>query len=35
MEHKRNSSWNIATDFHVDMSFSILDITKMLESYVN
>jgi len=35
IEHKRNSSWNIATDFHVDMSFSILDITKMLESYVN
>lgn len=32
-EHKINSPWNIAADFSVDMSFSIQEITGMLEEY--
>lgn len=32
-EHKTNSPWNIAADFNVDMSFSILDIAGMLSGY--
>ena len=32
-EHKYNSPWNIAADFPIEMSFSILDITKMLQEY--
>ncbi len=32
-EHKVNSPWNIATDFRVDMSFSISDIKGMLDQY--
>lgn len=32
-QHRYNSPWNIATDFNVDMSFSVKDITSMLEQY--
>ncbi|MCI9540701.1 MAG: AAA family ATPase [Lachnospiraceae bacterium] len=32
-EHKYNSPWNIAADFPIEMSFSILDITQMLQEY--
>lgn len=32
-EHKTNSPWNIAADFLVDMSFSVKDISGMLEEY--
>ncbi len=31
--HKRNSPWNIAADFLVDMSFSMNDIQGMLDDY--
>ena len=31
--HKTNSPWNIAADFHVDLSFGTSDIAGMLESY--
>ncbi len=31
--HKMNSSWNIAVDFKVDMSFSADEIAGMLEEY--
>lgn len=31
--HRVNSPWNIAADFLVDMSFSVKDITGMLEEY--
>lgn len=34
-EHKVNSPWNIATEFKVEMSFSIQDIAGMLEEYEN
>lgn len=33
VEHQYNSPWNIATDFTIDMSFSIVDIVDMLEDY--
>jgi len=33
--HKRNSPWNIAADFLVDLSFSVTDITGMLTEYEN
>lgn len=33
-EHKYNSPWNIASDFDVDMSFSIEEIGTMLDEYV-
>ncbi|OSB19240.1 hypothetical protein B2H94_09110 [Clostridium sporogenes] len=33
-EHKYNSPWNIASDFYVDMSFSIDEIKTMLDDYV-
>jgi hypothetical protein len=32
-EHKFNSPWNIASDFDVDMSFSIEEIKTMLDDY--
>lgn len=32
-EHKRNSPWNIASEFTVDMSFSAADIAGMLAEY--
>ncbi|MBP3609069.1 MAG: helix-turn-helix domain-containing protein [Lachnospiraceae bacterium] len=32
-EHKDNSPWNIAADFDIDMSFSPVQITEMLEGY--
>ncbi|MCM1543512.1 MAG: hypothetical protein NC121_19980 [Blautia sp.] len=32
-EHKRNSPWNIAAKFRVDMSFSVEDIAGMLDEY--
>ncbi len=32
-EHKENSPWNIASDFLVDMSFSVDEIAGMLEEY--
>lgn len=32
-EHKLNSPWNIATDFLIDMSFSVDDIKGMLGQY--
>lgn len=32
-EHKYNSPWNIASDFDVDMSFSIDEIKTMLNDY--
>lgn len=34
-EYKRNSPWNIAADFLVDMSFSQTDIAGMLNDYEN
>jgi len=34
-EQKYNSPWNIASDFNVDMSFSITEISTMLDDYVN
>ena len=34
-EQKYNSPWNIASDFDVDMSFSVEEIKTMLEDYVN
>ncbi len=34
-EYKRNSPWNIAADFLVDMSFSVQDIAGMLAEYEN
>ncbi|WP_251862238.1 AAA family ATPase [Clostridium sp. Marseille-Q2269] len=33
-EHKYNSPWNIASDFDVDMSFSVEEIKTMLDDYV-
>ncbi|KIS24013.1 MAG: AAA family ATPase [Clostridium botulinum] len=33
-EHKYNSPWNIASDFDVEMSFSIDEIKTMLDDYV-
>jgi len=33
-ERKYNSPWNIASDFDVDMSFSIKEISTMLDDYV-
>ena len=33
-EHKYNSPWNIASDFDVDMSFSVEEIKTMLEDYI-
>lgn len=32
-EHRFNSPWNIAADFHVDMSLSLKGIIQMLEDY--
>ena len=32
-EHKYNSPWNIASDFNVDMSFSVEEIKTMLDDY--
>lgn len=32
-EKKYNSPWNIAADFQIDMSYSVNEITKMLEKY--
>lgn len=32
-EYRRNSPWNIAADFDIDMSFAVSDIQKMLEEY--
>lgn len=32
-EHKYNSPWNIASDFDIDMSFSVEEISTMLEEY--
>ena len=32
-QYKQNSPWNIATEFKIDMSFSILDIEEMLQEY--
>ena len=32
-EHKRNSPWNIAADFLVDLSFSVEEIAGMLQAY--
>ena len=32
-QYKQNSPWNIATEFKIDMSFSILDIEGMLQEY--
>lgn len=34
-EHKRNSPWNIAAEFNVDMNFSVEDIAGMLREYEN
>lgn len=34
-EHKHNSPWNIASPFDVDMSFSPVDISGMLNDYEN
>uniref|UniRef100_UPI0020747511 AAA family ATPase n=1 Tax=Clostridium sp. Marseille-Q2269 TaxID=2942205 RepID=UPI0020747511 len=33
-EHKYNSPWNIASDFDIDMSFSVEEIKTMLDDYV-
>ncbi|MEL7597211.1 MAG: AAA family ATPase, partial [Clostridiaceae bacterium] len=33
-EQKYNSPWNIATDFDIDMSFSVEEIETMLDDYV-
>lgn len=32
-EHRYNSPWNIATDFTIDMSFSVEEIAGMLKEY--
>lgn len=32
-EHKNNSPWNIAADFLIDLSFSSIEISGMLEDY--
>lgn len=32
-DHKRNSPWNIAANFDIDMSFSVQDTEKMLQEY--
>mgnify|MGYP000854411030 FL=1 len=32
-EHKHNSPWNIASNFDIDMSFSVRDIAGMLTEY--
>lgn len=32
-QYKQNSPWNIATEFKVEMSFSIMDIEGMLQEY--
>ena len=32
-KHRMNSPWNIAVDFKVDMSFSVKEISGMLEDY--
>lgn len=32
-DHKMNSPWNIAADFHVEMSFSARDISSMVRQY--
>lgn len=34
LEHKYNSPWNIASDFDVDMSFSVEEISTMLDDYI-
>ena len=34
-EHKHNSPWNIASNFDIDMSFSVRDIAGMLTEYEN
>ena len=34
-EHKHNSPWNIASNFDIDMSFSVSDIAGMLTEYEN
>ena len=34
-DHRLNSPWNIAADFLVDMSFSVVDIAGMLKQYEN
>ena len=34
-EHKDNSPWNIAADFNIDMSFSVMQIKGMLSDYVD
>lgn len=34
-EHRYNSPWNIASDFDVDMSFSIEEIMTLLRNYTN
>lgn len=34
-EEKYNSPWNIASDFDVDMSFSVEEIKTMLEDYIS
>lgn len=34
-EHKDNSPWNIAADFDIDMSFSVMQIKGMLSDYVD
>lgn len=34
-DHKHNSPWNIASSFDVDMSFSSVDISGMLQDYEN
>lgn len=34
-EHKANSPWNIAAEFHVDLSFSRSQIAQMLQAYEN
>lgn len=33
VEHRENSPWNIAADFRIDMSFSVIDIEGMLKEY--
>lgn len=33
-EHKYNSPWNIASDFDVDMSFLVQEISTMLDDYI-
>lgn len=32
-EHRDNSPWNIAADFDIDMSFSVVQIEQMLKDY--